>query len=85
MQAILADRQFSMRAQVFQVEKLQIPPARIEMPPQLSLNWEVVYKQSPEGAYFPEEEFLKNINNFKDNRFIDIGKTKKIIKVKETF
>ena len=74
MHAILADWQISMLAEVFQEEKLQIPASTIKMPPQFSLNWEVVATQTPQGAFFPTEEFLQNIEEYKYNKFINIGK-----------
>ena len=75
MQAILADWQISMLADVFQKDKLQIPARSIEMPPQLSINWETVASQTPQGAYFPNDEFLGNITEYKCNKFINIGKS----------
>ena len=72
-QAILADWQIDMLGQVFQKDRLRIPACEMEMPPALSINWEQVASQTPEGAYFPKKYFLTNIEEYKHNRFINIG------------
>ena len=71
MQAILADWQIARLAEVFQVDRLEILATRVELPPQLS--WEVVATQTPQGAFFPDTEFLENIQDYKYNRLINIG------------
>ena len=75
MQAVLADWQITMLAQVFQKDSLHIPTSNIEMPSALRINWEQVASQTPQGAYFPNEEFLTNISEYKQNKFIHIGNT----------
>ena len=76
MHAILADWQINMLAVVFQKEKFQINASRIVLPPQFSLNWEVVGTMAPQGAFFPNEDFLENIEEYKYNKFLNIGKCK---------
>ena len=71
MQAILADWQIARLSEVFQVDRLEILATRVELPPQLS--WEVVATQTPQGAFFPDTEFLENIQDYKYNRLINIG------------
>merc|ERR1711892_1222873 len=58
MHAILADWQILRLAEVFQRDKLEISANRGETPPQLSIQWEVVAKQTPQGAFFPHHKFL---------------------------
>ena len=59
---------------VFQEDKIEISPSRISMPPQFNLNWESVASATPQGAWFPNEEFLENMDKYKHNKFINIGK-----------
>ena len=73
MQAILADWQVRRLAEVFQRDKLEISASRVETPPQLSFQWEVVANQTPQGAFFPHQEFLENIEDYKYNKFLNIG------------
>ena len=75
MQAVLADWQITMLAQVFQKGRLLIPTSKIEMPSAMRINWEQVASQTPQGAYFPNEDFLTNITEYKLNKFINIGNT----------
>ena len=75
MHAVLADWQIARLAAVFQLDNLEILPTRLELPPQLS--WEVVATQTPQGAFFPDTEFLENIQDYKYNRLLNIGRTRK--------
>ena len=72
-QAILADWQIDMLGQVFQKDRLRIPACKMEMPSAMSIHWEQAASQTPEGAYFPKNTFLGNIEEYKHNRFINIG------------
>ena len=76
MHAIMTDWQIKWMADVFQSDKFKITPSRIVMPPQFSLNWEVVVHKVPQGAFFPNQEFLENIEEYKFNKFLDIGISK---------
>ena len=58
--------------QVFMKEILEIPP--MKMPSGQNIDWKCVATQTPEGAYFPNQEFLENIEDYKYNRFINIGR-----------
>ena len=73
MHAILADWQILRLAEVFQRDKLEISASRLETPPQLSIQWEVVANQTPQGAFFPHQEFLENIEDYRYNKFLNIG------------
>ena len=71
MQALLADWQLDQLAAVFEKDKLKIASKTEE---QQSWNWTLVATQTPQGAFFPNESFLNNIEEYKYNRYIDIGK-----------
>ena len=73
MQAVLEDWQISTLTQVFQEDRLEIPASNIEVPSALRINWEQVASPTPQGADFPHEDFLTNINEYKQNRFLHIG------------
>eukprot|EP00092_Neocalanus_flemingeri_P006359 GFUD01006845.1.p1 GENE.GFUD01006845.1~~GFUD01006845.1.p1 ORF type:complete len:394 (-),score=65.44 GFUD01006845.1:16-1137(-) len=73
MHAIMSDWQLNILAGVFQQEKFEIQPSTIKMPVQFSFNWEGIAEQVPEGAWFPKEDVLENIEEYKYNKFLDIG------------
>eukprot|EP00092_Neocalanus_flemingeri_P031120 GFUD01033803.1.p1 GENE.GFUD01033803.1~~GFUD01033803.1.p1 ORF type:complete len:395 (+),score=73.09 GFUD01033803.1:156-1340(+) len=73
MQAVMRDWQVSTLAKVFQREKLQIITTTMDIPLQPGKKWEGIAMTTPMGAIFPREDFLQNINQYKDNKFIDIG------------
>ena len=73
MQAVLEDWQINMLAQVFQKDRLEIPTMEIELPSALQIKWEHVFTQTPKGAIFPNEDFLTNIDEYKQNQFLHIG------------
>ena len=73
MHAVLADWQIRILEEVFQREKLEISASRLETPPWLSIQWELVAIQTPQGAVFPRQEFLENIEDYKYNKFLNIG------------
>ena len=76
MHAILNEGQISSISSVFEKNALEISASRINMPEQFNFNWESVASHSPQGAWFPNEEFLANIDKYKYNKFINIGNTK---------
>ena len=73
MQAVLEDWQINRLTQVFQADRLEIPASNIEIPSALQINWEQVASPTPQGADFPHQDFLTNINEYKQNRFLHIG------------
>ena len=75
MHAIMSESQVSAIGSVFEKDKLEIRATTIKMPPQLSIRWESVASHTPQGAWFPHQEFLDNIDKYKYNKFINIGKT----------
>jgi len=70
LQPMLGVWQMDRLGQVFLQSRLEIPLMKIEVPP---TSWDCVATQTPEGAYFPNPEFLQNIEDYKYNRFINIG------------
>ena len=73
MHAILNEGQISAIGSVFEKDALEISASRINMPEQFNFNWESVASHTPQGAWFPNEEFLSNIDKYKYNKFINIG------------
>eukprot|EP00090_Calanus_glacialis_P028129 TRINITY_DN4506_c0_g1_i6.p1 TRINITY_DN4506_c0_g1~~TRINITY_DN4506_c0_g1_i6.p1 ORF type:complete len:402 (-),score=64.60 TRINITY_DN4506_c0_g1_i6:206-1411(-) len=71
--AILNEGQVSAIGSIFQEDKIEISASRINMPPQINFNWESVASHTPQGAWFPNEEFLENIEKYKYNKLINIG------------
>ena len=71
LQPMLGVWQMDRLGQVFLQSRLEIPLMKIEVPP---TSWDCVATQTPEGAYFPNPEFLQNIEDYKYNRFINIGR-----------
>ena len=57
-----------------QEDKMEIGASSFNMPPQFNANWESVAYHTPQGAWFPYDEFLANIDRYKYNRFLNIGK-----------
>ena len=68
MHAIMNDTQLSNLANVFNPEMFQIRTRSIEMPPQLAFKWKEV------AVSFISQEFLQNIEKYKYNQFLKIGK-----------
>ena len=73
MHAILHEWQMHLLGSVFKQEKLEITPSRIDLPPQFAINWEGVASPTPQGAWFPNDQFLANIEEYKYNKFLNIG------------
>ena len=71
MHDILNEWQMNMLGSVFKQEKLEITPSRFNLPPQFA--WEGVASQTPQGAWFPNDQFLANIEEYKYNKFLNIG------------
>ena len=61
---------------IFKPEKLKIKPSVIKLPKQLNLKWETVGGPDPKRAllYKPSDIFLDNIDSYRYNRFLNIGK-----------
>ena len=58
---------------------LHVQPLNFTKKPFSSINWESVYYNNydgkrPRGLKIPKEEFIDNIEDYKYNRFLDIGK-----------
>ena len=73
MQAVLEDWQINILTWVFPEDKLEIPASNIVVPSALRINWEQVASPTPQGADFPHQHFLTNIQEYKQNRFLHIG------------
>ena len=73
MHAIMDDWQINMLAEVFQQEKFQITTSNTSTVILRQAHWEAVATQTPQGAFFPNDTFLENIEEYKYNKFIDIG------------
>ena len=58
---------------------LHVQPLNFTKKPFSSIKWESVYYDNydgkrPRGLKIPKEEFINNIEDYKYNRFLDIGK-----------
>ena len=71
---MLADWQIDILGQAFIKEKLQIHTMKLELPTSENINWECVATKTAEGAYFPNAEFMVNIEEYRYNRFLNIGR-----------
>ena len=74
---MMSDSQLSQLANVFNPEMFLIQTRSIELPPQLTFEWKDVSKPFVHthggGVFFPDEEFLENIEEYKYNQFLKIG------------
>ena len=61
---------------IFKPEKLKISPSVIKLAKQLNVKWETVGGADPKRAllYQPYDIFLDNIDKYRYNRFLNIGK-----------
>ena len=67
---MLSENQFKELDVIFKPEKMKIRPSAVKLPEQLSLTWENVEidNTGPQNG-----SFLDNIEEYQDNRFINIG------------
>ena len=68
--AVLREDQLIKLHGIFKPEKMKIRPSAVKLPEQLSLTWENVEidNTGPQNG-----SFLDNIEEYQDNRFINIG------------
>ena len=66
----MGENQFKELDVIFKPEKMKIRPSAVKLPEQLSLTWENVEidNTGPQNG-----SFLDNIEEYQDNRFINIG------------
>ena len=77
MQKWQLDRIYTM----FKKETLRILPTNILAPSFLDIRWEGVGRmnESSGNIFMPDHEFMENIDDYRTNRFLHIGKTSKNI------
>ena len=64
----------NMLASVFEKESLRVTTINnVLVPPQFTVNWELVAFPNSKSVWVLKESFLKNIKDYKYNKFIDIG------------
>ena len=65
----------NMLANVFGKENLKVTTYSVEVPPQFKLNWEMVASPNSGSVWELNENFLNSLEEYKYNRFINIGRT----------
>ena len=75
MQGVLASWQIEMLSDVFKRDLLKVPELKTQFPSWLEMKWEGVAHQTPQGAFFPNEDFLNNLELYRYNKFLSIGKS----------
>ena len=65
--------QMDMLASVFGKENLRVTTYSVSVPPTFTLNWETVASPNNKSVWELSEDFLKNIEEYKYNKFINIG------------
>ena len=73
MLATLSKSQLSELTFVFESESLEIFSETFHMLEEAGADWERVGTRFPFGFWRPEQDFLANIEDYKYNRFLDIG------------
>ena len=73
MLATLSKSQLSELTFVFESESLEIFSETFHMLEEAGADWERVGTRFPFGFWHPEQDFLANIEDYKYNRFLDIG------------
>ena len=75
MQGVLASWQIKRLSAVFKRDLLKVPELKTELPSWIKVKWEGVAYQTPQGAFFPNEDFLNNLELYRYNKFLSIGKS----------
>ena len=70
----------NMLASVFGKENLRVTTYSVSVPPQFTVNWETVASPNSKSVWELSESFLKNIEDYKYNKFINIGEHLRHIK-----
>ena len=73
MYAVMGSWQMNMLASVFGKENLRVTTYSVSVPPQFTVNWETVASPNSKSVWELSESFLKNIEDYKYNKFINIG------------
>ena len=73
MYGVMGDWQMNMLANVFGKENLKVTTYSVSVPPQFKLNWEVVASPNSKSVWVLSDNFLHNIEEYKYNKFINIG------------
>ena len=74
MQPVMGDWQINLLSSIFQRDQLQVTTLTVNLSSSLDIKWEGIGSKGPMSTWQVSEEVLNNINNFKYNKFLDIGK-----------
>ena len=72
MYGVMGSWQINMLADVFGKESLKVTTFNVDVPPQFSLNWEMVASPS-QSVWVLNSYFLDNMEEYRHNKFINIG------------
>ena len=59
---------------IFKKEKMKIRPSEIKLPDHFKISWETVGGVDHTKVYVPNGDFMENIEKYKENRFLNIGR-----------
>ena len=76
---VLEEWQLSRISGIFKRNLFEISATKFRTPSYLSINWEPVASQNMSsgrswGLYVPHNSFMENIESYRFNKFLDIGK-----------
>ena len=72
--AVMSENQLQKIHGIFKKEKMKIRPSEIKLPDHFKITWETVGGPSPTKVYVPNTDFMENIEKYKENRFLNIGR-----------